>query len=175
MLKQTILTCLAITALTCSTVSAQQHKAATTKYFLNELEIAPQSIQFLNVRHIDSIRTVANKGTYTDTMVVLYSSKQDSLISFDKVMDDYFVEPAVRHFKINTPNYLAVEEPTKLIFSADGVSNLIVYRPKDNIPGYINISSELEYTGGKPEVRERLIQLVHKINNLPKPGNKKQK
>ncbi len=116
MLKHTILTFCAITAFTCSTASAQHAKGPKTKYFLNELEIAPQSIQFLNVRHIDSIRTVLNKTTPPDTTIILYSSKQDSLVSFDKVMDDYFVEPAIRHFKINTPNYLAVEEAGEIDF-----------------------------------------------------------
>ena len=162
-----------ISAFTFGPLNAQNAKSdapTKTHYFLNKIEIAPQSIQFFNVRHIDSIKTVLKKSTRgIDTTVVLYSSKRDSLISFDQVMDDYFVEPEVRHFKINTPNYLGVEEPAKLLFSADGVSNLIVYRPKDHNPGYINISSELEFTGGKPEVREKMIALINKWNNLPKP------
>lgn len=149
--------------------STKTNSPANVHYFLNETEIAPQSIQFLNVRHIDSIKTTLNKKqTGLDTTVVLYSSKRDSLISFEKVMDDYFVEPEVRHFKINTPNYLGVEEPTKMMFSSDGVSNLIVYRPKDHIPGHINISSELELTGGKPEVRAQMMALINRWNNLPK-------
>lgn len=162
MSRYTFLIAFAIITLACTYTSAQ-HK---TSYFINKTEIAPQSIQFLNVRHIDSIKT-SSKGL--DTTVTLYSSKRDSLVNFEKVMGDFFVEPEVRHFKINTPNYLGVEEPTKMMFSADGVSNLIVYRPKDNIPGYINISSELEHTGGKPEVREKMIELINRWNNLPKP------
>ena len=130
---------------------------SATKYFLNQLEIAPQSIQFLDPKDIDSIRFYQHKHKDTDSSVVLYSHKQDSLINFEIVMEDYFVLPEERHFKVNTPNYLGVEEPAKLIFSETGVSNVRVYRSDGDKPGIINISSELEYEKGKPEVLKKMI------------------
>ena len=140
----------------------------TTKYFINQLEIAPQSIQYLKVKDIDSIRELYHTIAGADTAVVLYTSKQDSLETFDDVMDDYFVVPEARSFKVNTPNYTNVEEPYKMVFSIESVSRVNVYRSDGNNPGTLYISSQFDFREGDPKIKMKMLQLIDKFNNLPK-------
>lgn len=140
-----------------------------TKYYLNKTEIAPQSIQFLTVKNIDSVRYYYHPNAEIDTAVVLYTAKTDSLMSYDELMDYYFVEPEAKHFSVNTPNYLGVEEPFKMIFSENAVSNVHVYRSDGSKPKIVNISSEFGYLDGKPDIKRQIMELINKFNNLPKP------
>jgi len=172
MLKQIFFLSVVFTIVICAELPAQETIAGsgsktTTKYFINHLEIAPQSIQFLNEKHIDSIRYYPHTRN-VDTAVVLYTHKQDSLITFNELMDDYFVVPEARRFKVNTPNYLGVEEPLKMIFSENSVSGVRVYRSDGKTPGIVNISSEFEYLGGGTEIHKALFVLINKFNNLPR-------
>ena len=142
---------------------------STTKYFINKLEIAPQSIQYLKVKDIDSIREYHHTIAGADTAVILYTSKPDSLETFDDVMDDYFVVPEARSFKVNTPNYTNVEEPYKMMFSIESVSRVNVYRSDGTIPGTLYISSQFDFReGGDPNIKKKMLELIDKFNNLPK-------
>lgn len=140
-----------------------------TKYYLNKSEIAPQSIQFLNVKDIDSIRYYYHLSAKVDTTVVLYTAKTDSLMSYDELMDYYFVEPTAKNYSVNTPNYLGVEEPFKMVFSENAVSNVHVYRSDGSKPGIVNISSEFGYLDGEQDIKRQMMVLINKFNNLPKP------
>jgi hypothetical protein len=173
MLKKTFFLLTTVILLGCPVLLAQSTTSnavakSTTKYFINQLEIAPQSIQYLKVKDIDSIREYHHTIAGADTAVVLYTSKQDSLETFDDVMDDYFVVPEARSFKVNTPNYTNVEEPYKMVFSIESVSRVNVYRSDGTNPGTLYISSQFDFRDGDPKIKKKMMELIDKFNNLPK-------
>lgn len=90
----------------------------TTTYYLNGLEIAPQSFYFLNPKDIDSIKVHVNQAS-GDSSIVAYTGKEHKILTYDEVLDYFFVEQSASSLPVNTTYYSGVENPEKLVFSID--------------------------------------------------------
>src|SRR5690606_31138680 len=82
----------------------------TTVYFLNEREIAPQSFYFLNPDDIDSIQVHVNQAS-GDSSIVAYTGKEYKILTYDEVLEYFFVQQSASSLPVNTTYSSGVENP----------------------------------------------------------------
>lgn len=91
-----------------------------TAYYLNDREIAPQSFQFLNPENIDSIKVHVDQAT-GDSSIVAYTKEEHRILTYDEVLEYFFVKQSARGLPVKTTYSSRVEDPEKLVFSIDRI------------------------------------------------------
>jgi hypothetical protein len=135
---------------------------SATKYFINNREIAPESVFYFNQNDIDSIRQFVD----TDTNVVFYTHRPEKILSYHQLLDLHLINKSARNLQVDLSEATNIKSPEKLVFSVDRVLYVsIIYRRPVNTKS-VWIASTYESWDQKSEKGSLLSKLRRRFNNL---------
>ena len=157
MKRLTLLSALFILAV--SSVSTAQNKY---KYFLNKIEIAPESVFFFNEKDIDSIRQFRDK----DSTVVFYTHCPEKFLSYYQLLDLHQIDESARNLPVELSQATNVRNAIKMVFLAERVLEVSVDYVPTEMTKSIFISSTFEYWDPKSEKGKMLYMISNRHNNI---------
>jgi len=136
----------------------------TTAYFLNGREMAPASIYFLNPTDIDSVKVYVSQLS-GDSTIIAYTGKEHKILTYDEMLEHFFIEQSAISLPVNTTYYSGVEDPENLVFSIDMISSVQI--TTDNLEEKGVFLTPIWYSWEpSSEAEDLMVKIKRKLNNI---------